>query len=414
MSYIPPLHKKIYHKTKRFLAKLWLNINNPYQIGITGSQGKTNTSTILYKILSEKYNTTITDTNLDTKYNVPITALKIRPQTQYAIFELGIDTIDEMDKHLEIVQPQIGIITAISSVHTDEEHLKSLDLVIQEKGKLLKALPSDGLAILNWDDKNVQTMKNLTKAPIQYFGTNKRKCKVTFTDLKITLKGTSFTLHPQNKEPLQINTKLYGSHHAYNIMAVYLVAKHLNISDKDFKNTIESIKPLSGRMSPEKGPKNTLILNDGLRANPQSTKSGLKTLSLLKYSKGRKIAVLNEMGELQHPKQKHKEIGEYTASLKNIDYLISIGPLQKFTAEAAEKSGMNSEKIIYVKNVIEAAQKARKILKKGDIVYLKGSLLRHSERFLIHLENEDVKCQVNLCDRYKLCYDCPYLKKGHL
>jgi UDP-N-acetylmuramoyl-tripeptide--D-alanyl-D-alanine ligase len=412
MSYKPPLHKKIFHATREQLASLWIKTINPIQIGVTGSQGKTSTTTLIYNLLKSKNKTVMTDLNLDTIYNVPITALKVKPSTKFVVFELGVDMPHQMDKALSVANPKIGVVTSISAVHTDNEHFGSIENLIHEKGKLISALPEDGIAVLNWDDENVRNMSKLSKANIKYFGTNSKKCDVSFENLKITKNGTEFTLLPKESKPFSINTKLYGTHHVQNIMAAYLAIKSLNISNDEFKNTVESIQPLKGRMSLESGPRDTYILNDALRASPKSTETGVRTLNIIEHSEGRKIAVLNEMGELKDPESEHRKIGEIIANLK-IDYLISIGPLQKFTAESAINSGMDKSKVQHVNNVLDAAKILEDYIEKGDLIYLKGSLLRHSERILIFLSGEKVGCNVTLCPFYNLCYNCKYLKKGY-
>lgn len=398
MSYQPSFYKQIFHSSSRFLAKHWLSLQPTLQIAITGSHGKTNTTNVLAKILETIGNTIRTDLNLDTTYNVPITALKIMPWTKCAVFELGIDHSGEMDSHLQIVKPKIGIITGISPVHTDQEHLKSLDTLIKEKRKLIETLPQDGYAILNYDDEHVRTMSSYTKAKIIWYGTDKKNCDVWVDpkSVRVSLNGTSFKL--RINKPTRFNTfvknrtsevkiKLIGKHHIYTIMAVVATLLVINKLSKNaidpfqcFK-TLKSIQPLPGRMSVEKGPMKTVLLNDSLRANPTSTKSGLETLSKISYNEGRKIAVLGEMGELEKPEEEHRKIGKLIGKL-TIDYLVAIGPLQKFVAEEAVKSGMKEQNIFWAKDVYEGSQFLKKILNSGDLVYLKGSLHRHVERAL--------------------------------
>jgi len=179
---------------------------------------------------------------------------------------------------------------------------------------------------------------------------------------------------------------------------------------KQIKEGLSKLKPLSGRLSIEKGPFDSILLNDSLRANHASTLAGLKVLSTLK-TKGKKIAVLGEMGELgTFAKEEHRKIGKAIAKLK-IDYLISIGPLQKLTAQLAFKSGMKKESIFYAEDVVEAANVLKKILKKDDLFYLKGSLLKHMERIIILLKKEEVDCRVPSCHFYHRCWDCLYLHK---
>ena len=359
--------------TRRFIAKRWLSLMPALQIAVTGSQGKTNTAQTIYHVLKQIGPTAVTDINLDTIYNVPITALKIKPSTKFAIFELGIDHPGEMREHLEIIKPKIAIVTGISPVHTDAEHLGSLENLIKEKRQLIEALPKNGYAILNYDDENVRKMAPFTKAKILWYGTDKKHCAVWADNIRVSLEGTEFNLNG-----IKIKTRLIGKHHVYTIMAAYAVYS-LAISDKlqpistSFNQFLTNIKPLPGRMSVTSGPLGTTILNDSLRANPSSTASGLQTLSEIEYKGGRKIAVLAEMGELAKPEEEHRKIGRLIGKLK-INFLIGIGPYQKYTVEEAIKSGMAKQNIFWVKDVNGAAEILKKIICTNDLIYLKGSL----------------------------------------
>ncbi len=396
-SYQPQGIKKIFHSARRVLAKNWLSLMHLVQIAITGSQGKTSTTQLLGKILSEFGNTVVTDLNLDTVYNVPITALRVSPWTKYLVWELGIDRPGEMNLHLEIAKPTIGIVTGISPVHTDSEHLGSLENLIKEKRKLIEVLPKNGTAILNYDNENFKKMALYTKAKVIFYGLDK-KSDVFATDIKVSLEKTTFLLH-YNKKIILITTGLIGSHNAYTIMAAYLVIKTL-FSDNDvidiFKKTVAKLKPLKGRMSVEPGPMGTTILNDSLRANPESTNVGLKTLAEIDYRKGRKIAVLGVMGELANPINLHQETGRQLLQYKP-DVTICLGNYRKYTYDQAINLGYPEDKIFFAKNVFEAAEILKKIVKKNDLIYLKGSFLRNLGRILQILNNKKVCCRADIC-----------------
>lgn len=430
MSHKSSFPKQLFHNTRRTIAKHWLNLMPAIQIALTGSFGKTTTTNIIYTLLEELYapnKISVTDINLDTTYNVPITALKVKLWTKVALFELGVDHVGEMSKHLEIVHPQIAIITGITPVHTDAEHFRSLENLIKEKRKLVEALPRNGYAILNYDDGIVRSMAKYTKAKILWYGTDSTHCHFWFDNLKIQLNGTSFTLHTalQSTEAVEcglssqckISTKLIGKHHSYTIMASILTlialqqTTAIQIEYNHIINVIKQITPLLGRMSLEKGPMGTTVLNDSLRANPASTASGLKTLSEFNIGNHRKFAVLAEMGELQDPKTEHEKIGELIASL-NIDYLVSIGPWQKYTANKAIKNGMKKDKVFWTKDVQSAATILKPLIKPGDLIYLKGSLLRHVNRILLLLDGKKVSCHAIVCPFYHPCEKCEYLKRG--
>ena len=414
--------KQPLHRVRRILAKLWLKLNPQVKIiGITGSYGKTNTARAITIVLSEKFKTLQTDLNLDTIYNLPLTLLKLRPWHQVLVLEYGVDHQNEMDFHLNLVKPSVAVVTGINPTHSDSELLGSLAGVIKEKSKLLEALHSDGLAILNWDDKEVRKMAKKSRAPVWRYGTSPQG-DFWAEDIKVDFSGTRFKLG-YTKSSLrtklcQIKTGLVGRHFVHECLAAAAVGRKLGLDWEEIKRGLSLLEPLKGRMSLEKGPQGSTLINDVLRANPASTMAGLQVLAELPASpeggptKGRRIAVLGEMGELGTlAERSHREVGKQVAGLK-IDYLVAVGPLQKFVAEEAKKGGMRPEKVFWVKDVHQAAKALEKILKKGDLVYLKGSLLRHLERVLLLLNQRKVGCRKTICHHYHPCSTCPELQTG--
>jgi len=403
--------KQPFHFLRRKAAKLWLKFfPNLTIVGVTGSYGKTNTARAITQVLSEKFPTLQTDLNLDTVYNLPITILRLRPKHRALVLEYGVDHKNEMDYHLSLVRPQISVITGINPTHSDPELLGSLGGIIEEKSKLLRVLSKDGWAILNWDDKKVRKMRKATKAKIIRYGTS-FECDYQAKDIKVDFSGTSFTLCSQ-KEKIKIKTGLVGRHFVLNCLAAAVVGKIKGLSWEEIKKGLAKLKPLIGRLSIEKGPRGSILLDDHLRANPASTLAGLQALVDLP-TKGKRIAVLGEMGELgDSAKKEHQRVGRELAKLKKIDYLISLGPLQKLTAQAAIRAGMKKEQVFWVKDVSEAAEVLKKILQVGDLIYLKGSLLRHTERILLILKGKKVGCRFVSCHYYWQCQNCPCLLSG--
>lgn len=402
--------KQPLHSLRRIVAKLILRFfPNLTVIGITGSYGKTNTTRAIATVLSEKYKTLQTDLNLDTVYNLPLTILKLRPGIQKLVLEYGVDHKNEMDLHLSLAKPSIAVITGINPTHSEPELLGSLEGVVEEKSKLIKTLPKNGWTILNWDDLRVRAMAKETKTKILCYGTTPA-CDFWAEKIKVNFSGTEFLLHYKN-ETVFLKTGLVGAHFVHSCLAAVAVAKIEGLNWQEIKRGLLKLHPLTGRLSIEKGPKGSILLNDALRANPASTLAGLKTLVSLP-AKGKKVAVLGEMGELGVLSEKeHRRIGLGLAKLE-IDYFVSIGPLQKLTAQEAIKYGMKKEQVFWVENVQEAASILQKILKKGDLLYLKGSLLRHLERVLLILKGEKVGCQATSCHFYNQCQACPYLLSG--
>lgn len=412
--------KQPFHDARRFLAKNWLKLFPKVTvIGITGSFGKTNTARAVATVLSGKAPTLQTDLNLDTVYNLPITLLKLRPKHKFLVLEMGVDHKGEMDSYLKLVKPSIGVVTGITPVHSEQELLGSLEGIIEEKGKLLEVLPKDGWAILNRDDENVRQMAKKTKAKIIWYGIEDG-ADFWAEKIKVDLTGTTFLLHTNysNNRTLRVKMGLIGKHFVHSALVAAAVGLLCGLNKEEIVSGLNRLETLSGRLSLEEGPKGTLLLDDHLRANPTSTAAGLETLSTIPHRarlparQGRKIAILGEMGELgEYAQTEHRKIGQKVASL-GIDFLVGVGPLQKFTIEEALKNGMKKEHVFWAKDITEAAQILEKIIKKGDLLYLKGSLLRHLERIIYLLQGKTVSCRINSCHFYKSCLACSNLPKG--
>lgn len=405
--------KQPLHEARRFLAKNWVRVFRDVRvIGVTGSYGKTNTCRAITEVLSQKAATLQTDLNLDTVYNLPITLLKLRPKHKFLVLEMGVDHKGEMDSYLELVKPTIGVVTGISPVHSEPELLGSLEGIIEEKERLLSALPKDGWAILNWDDPYVREMAPKAKAKIYRYSLVDKKADFWAEKIKVDFSGTSFVLHANHfsEQILKIKMGLIGKHFVHAALAAVAIGVIGGLAEEEIQRGLAKLKPLPGRLSLEKGPRETILLDDHLRANPASTMAGLETLAMLPCQ-GRKMAILGEMGELgEYKEDEHRKIGRKIAGLE-IDFLVGIGPLQRLTIEEAVENGMKKENVFWAKDVLQAAEILARLIKKDDLLYLKGSLLRHLERIIMLLEGKSVACRVTSCHIYNQCPSCPNLTK---
>lgn len=392
------LARPFFHTSRRILAKLWLQSHSKVDIvGITGSYGKTNTSVAAAAVLSQKYKTLQTDINLDTTYNIPITILKLSDH-QKLVLEYGVDHPGEMDRHLFVAKPKVAVVTGISPVHADKEHLGSLENIIKEKAKLPASVPKNGWVILNADVPEVVRMGQQVSAHTLFYGLDKNRAQVWANRLKLNYNGLEFLLH-YKEQRVRIRTHLIGKHYVYNCLAAAAVGIVSDVPLSLIAKGLADLQPLEGRMSIEPGPKGTILLNDARRANPASTIAGLKALKDLPAK--RRIAVLGQMGELgEWEEEGHRQVGKEAAVTKP-DYLVAVGPLTKFIAEEASKT-MRKGSVVWVNDVFEAAGVLAGIVKKGDLIYLKGSLLKHLERIPLIMEGREVDSDEIASKRYEV------------
>lgn len=398
MTRIKSLARPFFHTSRRILAKLWLQSHSKVEvIGITGSYGKTNTAVAITAVLAQKYKTLQTDVNLDTTYNIPITILKLTDH-QKMVLEYGVDYQGEMDRHLFLAKPRIAVVTGIAPVHADDKHLGSLENIIKEKSKLPASVPTDGWVILNADVPEVAQMAKVSKAQNILYGLDKEKSQIWANRLKLNYDGLEFILHWKDQK-VRVKTHLIGKHYIYSCLAAAAVGIISDIPLSLIAKGLGELKPLSGRMSIETGPKGTILLNDARRANPASTIAGLRAMKDLPAK--RKIAVLGEMGELGDWEESgHRQVGQEVGLIKP-DYLVAVGPLTKYVTEEAAKT-MRRNNVVWVNNVFEAAGVLTGIVKKGDLLYLKGSLLKHLERIPLIMEGKEVDPDEIAFKRYEV------------
>jgi UDP-N-acetylmuramoyl-tripeptide--D-alanyl-D-alanine ligase len=119
-------------------------------IGVTGSNGKTTTKELIGSILSRQGKTLITRGNLNNHIGVPLMLLELTAEHRYAVIEMGANHIGEIAHLASLAEPTVGIVTNAGAAHL--EGFGSLAGVAQGKGEMFRALPPEGVAVINADD----------------------------------------------------------------------------------------------------------------------------------------------------------------------------------------------------------------------------------------------------------------------
>jgi UDP-N-acetylmuramoyl-tripeptide--D-alanyl-D-alanine ligase len=399
--------KKQIEKRLASVARLIIAKHKPKIIGITGSVGKTTTREAIKFVLATKYNVYAPEGSYNTEIGLPLAVIGSKSPSNifnlfawlvilikgylrvidkkyphYLILEMGVDAPGDMDKLLKIAVPDISVITAIAPVHI--ENFKTLEAIREEKLKLASAAKSK--VILNKD----QVEGKKFKVPVVSYGT---KGDVFFTDLKQSIEGISFTLKYKNyKENFEVG--VLGSHSIYSILAAVAVGLEYGLGLKEISGIFKNYKPYPGRMNIFKGINGSTVIDDTYNASPEGVKAALDSI---KEFKGRKILALGSMNELGDMEESaHREIGKVAAGIAEV--IITVGEAaNNFLAEEAVASGFKKDKVYKFLSSRKAGKFAIKIIKKGDIVFCKGSqnkifmeefvkevlLYRDDKRFLV-------------------------------
>ena len=262
---------------------------------ITGTNGKTTTKELVSSVLSRKYRTIYTQGNFNNHIGVPLTLLRITPDTEFAVVEMGANHPGEIKTLANLACPDYGIITNIGKAHL--EGFGSFEGVIKTKNELYENLTAEGkTAFVNADNPLLMDLSKALKR--QTYGTNSQAdCVVHFGSctpyLSVTWEG----------RPIQ--THLVGSYNFENVAAAIAVGRYFGVSDTDIKEALENYQPTNSRSQVIEG-RNRIIM-DAYNANPTSMNASIKNFR--EICGDNPLLILGDMRELgEASEQEHRAI----------------------------------------------------------------------------------------------------------
>ncbi|MBO4595852.1 MAG: UDP-N-acetylmuramoyl-tripeptide--D-alanyl-D-alanine ligase [Bacteroidales bacterium] len=257
-------------------------------VGLTGTNGKTTTKELIAAVLSRKYRITATQGNLNNDIGVPLSLLKMRPDTQLAVIEMGANHPDDIAKLVKVSRPTHGLITNVGKAHL--LGFGSIEGVKAAKGELYNWLGAHGgLIFLNEDDADLREMALRQHCHQFGYGLTCQGAKV----LPATADCPFLALDVPGYG--EIHTSLVGAYNATNVLAALAVGRYFGVSEADAVVAIEAYTPANQRSQMQKTGRNTLIV-DAYNANPSSMAVALDNLAAVQAP--RKLALLGEMREL--------------------------------------------------------------------------------------------------------------------
>ncbi len=259
-------------------------------IGITGSNGKTTTKELVAKVLEQKYIIHYTQGNYNNHIGVPLTLLHIHPQVEIAIIEMGANHVGEIAHLCTMAKPTHGLITNIGRAHT--ETFGGIEGVIRGKSELYDFLrKTKGQVFINVEDDVLVNMSKRFETALQY-PQGDFKLVSSNPTLSISLAGN------------RADTQMIGRYNFSNMAAASAIGSYFEVDEKKILEALASYKPENARSQLLKKGSNTIIL-DAYNANPDSMKAALDSLA---DHKGKKLAILGDMNELDNPNEQHHEI----------------------------------------------------------------------------------------------------------
>lgn len=348
-------------------------------IGITGSVGKTTTKELVAAVVKTKYRVLKSPGNYNNEIGLPLTILRMDPDHQYAVLEMGMYAVGEIALLSEIALPAIGVVTNVQPVHL--ERLGSLERIAQAKAELVEALPKDGVAVLNGDDPLVREMAAMTNASrIVHYGLEPGNELWADEIESKGLAGIACRFHHEN-HVIPVEMPLLGVHSIWTALAAAGAGIACDLSwDEMCEGLRQPGEPI--RMVVKQGIRGSTILDDTYNASPASS---IAALGILASIQGRRIVVLGDMLELGELETRgHERVGQRVAHIA--DRLITVGPRGRITAGAAIAEGMSAARIESVDDNGQALSCLLDWLAPGDCVLIKGSRGMAMEEIVRELE----------------------------
>jgi UDP-N-acetylmuramoyl-tripeptide--D-alanyl-D-alanine ligase len=366
-------------KALQTMAAHWRKQHDIRAIGITGSVGKTSTKELTAAVLSKQYHVLKNPGNLNNEIGLPLTLLSLDAQHEVAVLEMGFYVPGEIRMLCRIANPQIGILTNIGTVHA--ARAGSIEAIARGKAELVEELPPENsLAILNYDDPRVRNMAQKTKAPVLFYGLDPAADLTADHVQSHGLQGMSCRLHYQ-EESHTIHSPLLGEFSVYTLLRAAAAGLATGIAWETIENALASSQ-VDLRMQQKTLKNGVRLLDDTYNASPAST---IAALNLLKKLTGRRVAILGDMLELGiYEEEGHQSVGEHLAH--SADLAILVGERAKMIAEAACRQGFKESNLYHFPDSLTAAAPARDLIKKGDIVLIKGSNSMQMDRITAALE----------------------------
>jgi UDP-N-acetylmuramoyl-tripeptide--D-alanyl-D-alanine ligase len=268
-------------------------------IAITGSNGKTTTKELIHSVLSSQFRTSTTEGNLNNHIGVPLTILKIRPDAQMAVIEMGANHLGEIASYCRIALPTHGLITNCGKAHL--EGFGSEEGVRKGKGELFDHLRANGGTAFVFRDYD-------------YLGEMSRGIPHIFTygTKDADVAGTAGNTHPFLEvlfsQGIQgrLSTHLVGDYNLPNVLAAAAVGFFFSISPETIMKALAGYEPSNSRSQLITKGSNRIIL-DAYNANPSSMKLAIENFA--RANDPHKVLVLGSMAELgPESLEEHRQI----------------------------------------------------------------------------------------------------------
>ena len=349
-------------------------------IAITGSNGKTTSKELIYAVLASHFKTYTTQGNLNNHIGVPLTILRVKPDAEMAVIEMGANHQKEIESYCTYTLPSHGIITNCGKAHL--EGFGGVEGVRKGKGELYQFLREQkGTAFVYADYEYLQPMSAGIENII-YYGITKGlvQGQIEAAEPFLAVRVTAGLFEDRPADPKHhtlIHSQLVGDYNLPNILCAATIGKYFGVPDQKIIKAIEAYAPSNSRSQLMEVSTNQIIL-DAYNANPSSMKVAIENFAKLKAD--RKIVMLGGMMELGEDSiAEHQALVELLVSLGFKEVVLVGGD---FEHAHASLSQIQTNPFTYLPNAQAANEWLKQLNPQNAYILVKGSRSMKMEQVL--------------------------------
>lgn len=375
--------------TERVLKKFGTSV-----IAVTGSAGKTTTKEAIATVLKSRYAVFKSPASYNGRFGLPMALGQLGPEHRLAVLEFATDQFGEIAEMTEATKPVMGVVTNVGHTHIDR--LGDMNAVAGEYRALIERLDPDGIAVLNYDDTLVRSMKTALQGSSMSVSVdltgNAFGADLTAYNAVIGRYKTGFDLRFGNERHIGKWIPLIGAHNLYASLMAIAVGLCFDVTIPDSLRALTELQPMPGRMQSLQGINGCQVIDDTYSATPESVLAAIEWLKAVKpqeadgaqSQKGRIFVAVGDLSGLgSYANRAYRDIGEQVARVANV--LVTKGETVVEIGTVAEEFGLPRTHIHTTFSSGDAVQTIKHQLKADDIVLVKGSEIARMENVVREL-----------------------------
>lgn len=333
-------------------------------LAVTGSVGKTTAKNMASLVMGARYRVYKSAGNRNSLTGLPMELLNVPDGTEWAVLEAGMSDPGEIAEISRLIKPDAAVITNIG--HSHILAFGSREAICAEKLSITAGMKRRLLIV---PDEPLIKNGILRADEVIYCGFEGDDCPSRAEDIRETGDGTVFTACYRGKRT-KVFLPAFGRHNVGNALLCFTAGVRLGVEEERASAAFADFHAEGNRQNIRQSG-GVRVIADCYNASPESMSAAL---SVLRESRGRRIAVLGDMLELGgFSESLHRGVG--AAAAASADILICVGGDAAYIAEGAGQNGLSPENVyVYASNEYSRAAKLLKgLVKEGDTVLFKAS-----------------------------------------